>query len=125
MPLCSYSTIDTEVLMSKIIPTYKIEEPIECRFWERGANDTYKIICTNSSYFLRIYRANAFPREANEFEAELLNYLHSQGFPVAYPIAKKSGGFITEVGASEGVRYIMVTAAAEGIEPDYQILDHC
>jgi len=122
---CSYSTIDSDELMSKIVPTYEIEKPNRCQFWERGANDTYKIFCTDTNYFLRVYRTNAFPREANEFEAELLNYLHLQGFPVAYPIAKKSGGFISEVCVSEGIRYILVTALAEGVEPDYQILDHC
>lgn len=116
---CSYSTIDPDELMAKVIPDYSIDTPIKCVFWERGANDTYQVRCTDALYFLRIYRHSAFPREANEFEAEALNYLHQQGCPVAYPIERKSGGFVTEILAPEGLRYALLTALAEGSTPDY------
>lgn len=108
--------------MDKIIPEYCIDNPLECLFWERGANDTYQIRCANARYFMRVFRCDAFPREANEFEAEALNYLHEQGFPVAYPIARKSGGYITEIAAPEGTRFILVSAVAKGAIPDYNSL---
>ena len=122
---CSYSTISCKELMAKVIPDYCIETPLECHFWERGANDTYQVYCADARYFLRVYRCNAYPREANEFEAEALNYLHQQGFPVAYPIARKSGGYLTEIAAFEGPRFVLVTAVAEGVTPDYESLDNC
>ena len=74
---------------------------------------------------MRVIRSGAFSREANEFEAEALNYLHQQGYPVAYPIAKRSGEFIAEIAAPEGPRFILLTAMAEGDVPDYDLLDNC
>ena len=121
---CRYSTIDPKDLMENIIPRYAIEEPVECVFWERGANDTYLVRCANARYFLRVFRSGAFSREANEFEAEALCYLHQQGNSVAYPIALKSGNFISEIAAPEGPRYILLTAIAEGDIPDYRVVDN-
>jgi len=122
---CSYSTIKPSDLLEKVLPQYCIESPQECLFWQGGANDTYQVLCGDTPYFLRIYRCGAFPREANEFEAEALIYLHEQGVPVAYPIPKKSGGYITEIVAPEGPRFILLTALSEGTTPDYNSLDNC
>lgn len=122
---CSYSTINPDELMAKVIPQYAIDTPLECLFWERGANDTYQVRCANARYFLRVYRHGAFPREANEFEAEVLSYLHQQGFPVAYPIARKSGGYLTDIMAPEGLRFVLLTAVAEGYTPDYDSPENC
>lgn len=122
---CNYSTISPEALMADVIPDYCIDNPLECRFWERGANDTYRVRCADACYFLRVYRSGAYPREANEFEAEALHYLHEKGCPVAYPIARKSGGYITEITAVEGPRFVLLTALAEGETPDYGSPDNC
>ena len=111
---CSYSTISCEELMAKVIPDYCIEDPLECIFWERGSNDTYVIRCASARYSMRIYRHENYPSDEIDFEVDALNYLHKQGFPVAYPIARKSGGYITEISAHEGVRYVLVTLFAEG-----------
>jgi len=122
---CSYSTVDPRELMTKVLPEYCIDSPLECLFWERGANDTYQVRCADGLYFLRVYRCGAYPRDAVEFEAEALNYLHQQGFPVAYPIARKSGKYITEIAACEGPRFVLLTALAEGSTPDYDSRDNC
>ena len=122
---CRYSIIKPSELMAKVIPEYCIESALECLFWEGGANDTYQVRCAGRRYFLRVYRCGAYPREANEFEAEALIYLHQQGFPVAYPIPRKSGGYITEVLAPEGPRFVLLTSVAEGITPNYQSLENC
>jgi len=122
---CSYSTISANALMQKVLPEYCISTPLECVFWEGGANDTYQVRCADDRYFLRIYRSGAYPREANEFEAEALNYLHQHGFPVAYPIARKTGEYLTEIAAVEGPRFVLLTALAEGAVPDYDSLENC
>ena len=120
-----YSTIKPSELMAKVIPEYCIDSPLECLFWERGANDTYQVRCADAQYYLRVYRCGAFPREAVEFEAETLAYLHQQGFPVGFPIVRNSGGYITEIAATEGPRFVLLTAAVKGNIPDYQSLDNC
>ena len=122
---CSYSTLSADELMTKVLPEYLIDTPLECKFWERGANDTYQVRCTHASYFLRVYRHGAFPREANEFEAEALSYLHQRGCSVAYPIARKSGGYLTEIMAPEGLRFVLLTSQAEGSAPDYDSAESC
>ena len=122
---CSYSTLSSADLMANVIPEYDIDTPLECLFWERGANDTYQVRCADAHYFLRVYRHGAFPREANEFEAEALSYLHQQGFPVAYPIARKSGGYLTEIIAPEGPRFVLLTSLAEGSAPEYDSPEIC
>jgi Ser/Thr protein kinase RdoA (MazF antagonist) len=121
----SYSITSVQELMDKVIPDYCIESPLECLFWERGANDTYKVCCADADYFLRIYRHAAYPREANEFEAEVLCFLNEQGLPVAFPIARKSGGYLTEIAAPEGPRFVLVTSLAKGDTPDYELSDNC
>lgn len=122
---CSYSTIECKELVEKTLPQYCISDPLDCLFWERGANDTYKVQCADATYFLRIYRCGAFSLDANKFEAEALHYLHQQGFPVAHPIALKSGGFISQIDAAEGIRHTLLTAKVTGEPPDYESLDNC
>ncbi len=121
----TYSTVAPEALLQHVVPHYRIDNPLSCQFWERGANDTYKISCADASYFLRVYRHRAFTREANEFEAAFLSHLHQHQFPVAYPIEKKAGGFITEIQAPEGPRQVLVTAMVGGKPADYSALSDC
>ena len=123
MLACSYSTIDANELMEKVIPDYCINEPVSCLFWERGCSDTYVIRCANTRYSLRVYRNANNTRDEVDFEVAALNYLHEKGFPVAFPIARKSGGFITEISAPEGIRYVLVSEFATGDMPDFDSLE--
>ena len=120
---CSYSTLSSNELMAKVIPDYCIDEPVSCLFWERGCSDTYEIRCVNTRYSLRVYRNAINTRDEIDFEVAALNYLHDKGFPVAFPIARKSGGYITEVSAPEGIRYVLISAFATGDMPDYDSLE--
>lgn len=89
-----------------------------------GSNDGREQ--TQGSIFsCAVYRHGAFLREENEFEVEALNYLHQRGVPVAYPIKRKSGGYLTEIKAPEGLRFALLTTLAEGSVPDYDSLDAC
>lgn len=118
----AYSTICENELISKLVPLYEFNEPKICRFWERGVNDTYQLICNEQSYSLRVYRHDLRSLDAIEFEVAALNHLHKRGLNVAYPIALKNGEFITELQAPEGLRYAIVTAYAHGAKPDYKDL---
>jgi len=109
--------------MLKVISEYCIDNPLDCLFWERGTNDTYQVICEGSRYSLRIYRHDIYPRDEIDFEVDALNYLNNNGFSVAYPIARKSGGYVTEIMAPEGVRYVLVTAFVDGSPLEFESLD--
>ena len=121
----SYSTVSPQTLMEKVLPEYAIDTPLECSFFARGANDTYLVRTPKTRYFMRVCRSGAFPREALEFEAEAVSYLHKKGFSVAYPIARKSGAYLTEIAAVEGQRFALLSAMAEGSPPDFEAIDNC
>ena len=122
----SYSTISASDLLQKVVCDYEIEAPQQCLFWSKGSNDIYEIRCADSKkYSARIYRHGVFPRESIDFELEALLHLHRQGFPAAYPIPRKSGGYVTEIAAPEGDRFVILTTFAHGEEPEYSKLEHC
>lgn len=120
---CSYSTICSAELMARVLPDYCIDSPLDCLFWERGTNDTYQVRCADARYSLRIYRHDIYPRGEIDFEVEALNYLHNNGFPIAFPIARRSGGYVTEIMAPEGIRYVLVTAFVDGKTLEFESLD--
>ncbi len=115
-----YSTISENELVSKLLPLYDFREPQTCRFWERGVNDTYNLVCNQTAYSLRVYRHGLRTLDAIDFEVAALNHLHKRGLSVAYPIARKDGRFITELQAPEGLRHAIVTNYAQGAKPDYR-----
>ena len=125
----SYSTVSGKDLLEQVVSDYEIKEPQECLFWQRGTNDTYEVRCKEARYSLRVYRHDIYPREAIEFEAAALEFLHLQGIAVAYPIARKStpqsGEFVTEILAPEGSRFVLLSAFADGKEPDYDEPGNC
>jgi len=75
-------------------------------------------------YSLRVYRHKLRSKSEIDFKISALNYLSDQGASVARPIAKREGGFVSEVQAPEGTRYVIVTTHADGEEPDYDVADN-
>lgn len=121
----SYSTASADDLLKLVSREYALDSVCRCRFWTRGANDTYLIEGTANRYALRVYRHATFTREAIEFEAEVLNHLHIRGGGVARPIVRKTGGYIADIQMPEGIRYVLLTTFAEGAVPDYESPDIC
>ena len=122
---CSYSTVDAHEILDKVVSQYRIDQPLECLLWERGANDTYRVNCAAATYFLRIYRPGAYPLEAMLFEAEFLNYLRQQNVPVAYPVERIDGGYLSEINAPDGKCLALLTSLAPGDTPDYDEPEAC
>lgn len=118
----SYSTICENDLLSKLVSLYEFEKPQACRFWVRGVNDTYQLLCNQTTYSLRVYRHGLRTLDEIRFELAALNHLHRRGLSVANPIAKNDGTYITALQAPEGLRYAIVTEYAYGEVPDYK--DH-
>lgn len=115
----SYSTVCGEELLSKLVPLYKLENPKTCQFWQRGVNDTYQIHTSDEMYSLRVYRHKLRSKDEIDYEVSALNYLSTQGANVAFPIEKYEGGYVSEIQAPEGLRYVIVTTHAKGSEPNY------
>lgn len=82
-------------------------------------NDTYQLICADEMYSLRVYRHGLRSRDEIDFEVSLLNYLKERGADVAYPVARREGGYVSELQAPEGLRHVLLTTHAKGCEPGY------
>jgi len=110
-----YSTLTGDDLLAKIVSQYEIEEPLECVFMQRGVNDTYELRCGDDrKYSIRVYRHALRERDEIDFEMAAISYLHKKGAYVAYPIVKRNGDFVTKIEAPEGIRYVIITAHADG-----------
>lgn len=115
----NYSTVSEDELLTKLVPQYRVENPIACRFWQRGVNDTYQVHSVDELYSLRVYRHELRSRDEIDFEIAALNYLGDQGANVATPIERRNGGYVAEIHAPEGLRYVIVTTHAKGSELNY------
>jgi Ser/Thr protein kinase RdoA (MazF antagonist) len=109
-----HSVPDGTALITHVLCEYPISQPLNCKFYKRGLNDTYLVETDRENYILRVYRRGWRNKQEIDFELELLEFLHKQKQPVAYPILRKDGNFITEILAPEGVRYAAVFSYASG-----------
>lgn len=103
-----------DALITTVLPNYPIGKAHTCLLYKRGLNDTYLVETERERYILRIYRKGWRTKEEIDFELELLAFLHSINQPVAYPIQRKDGSFITEIPAPEGKRYAALFSYAPG-----------
>jgi Ser/Thr protein kinase RdoA (MazF antagonist) len=92
-----HSIPDGAALIATVLCEYSIQQPHSCKLYKRGLNDTYLVETEGDNYILRVYRRSWRNQEEIDFELELLAFLHQQKQPIAYPIARKDGSFITEV----------------------------
>jgi Ser/Thr protein kinase RdoA (MazF antagonist) len=112
----SHSIPCEEALMQGVLRHYQIAAPVNCYLYKRGLNDTYLVETEQGRCILRIYRRGWRTKQEIDFELELLTFLHEQDIPVAYPIARRSGGFTEILATPEGERYAAVFCYAPGKE---------
>lgn len=110
----NYSTLDCEALVAYLLPLYPIGEVKSCQFWHRGLSDVYYVETEEKSYFLRISHQHWRSKVEIDFEVDLLNYLHDNHIPVAYPLATLEENFSVEINAPEGKRYGVLFVHAPG-----------
>ncbi|MCP4020241.1 MAG: homoserine kinase [Desulfobacteraceae bacterium] len=67
------------------------------------ANISFKLLTGKGQFLYRIMKQQS--RIQNEFEMALLQKLKSQGFPTAYPIQRKDGGFFNESALGDIILY--------------------
>lgn len=109
-----HSLASGRALIAQVLRHYPIATQ-KCKLYKRGLNDTYLVeAAQNHQYILRVYRHGWRTLSAINCELELLNYLHNHNLPVAYPIAKTTGGFTEAIAFPEGLRYAAVFSYAPG-----------
>lgn len=119
----SYSTLSSEELLRKVIPSYNVGQVKDCIFWERGFNDTYKIVGPDRNYILRVYGFGRRTLENIKYEIDVLLYLNNKSVNVSCPISRTDGEYVTTIATAEGLRYAILTTYAEGVPFVYESVD--
>jgi Ser/Thr protein kinase RdoA (MazF antagonist) len=112
----THSILSTAALLALVLPDYQIGAPIDCKLLGCGLNDTYLVKTTDAQFILRAYRATWRSVAEIHYELDVLNHLDRSGVAVAVPIARKDGGFISDLHAPEGTRRVALFRYAPGQE---------
>ncbi len=108
------SILSSEHLTERVLRRYELKEPVRCRFFRLGVNDTFQVHAGLTQYFLRVYRHGWRTRAQIAAELDMLVYLRSEGIPVSSPLERRDGGYLSRIDAHEGVRYAVLFTAAPG-----------
>jgi len=95
---------------------YRLGPRLDCRLFRSGIADTYDLRAGKKRFMLRICRVAWTTPAGIAYEVEALLHLLAKRAPVAAPIARRDGGFITYISAPEGRRPAVLFAYARGRE---------
>ncbi|MBT4499159.1 MAG: phosphotransferase [Gemmatimonadetes bacterium] len=109
-----YSMLSLDALIERVLKNYNLKNITECRFLNKGLNDTYLVKNGKVEYILRVYRSGWRTKRDVEAEIELLNYLHRKKVPVSRPVRRKDGKYLQMINAPEGRRYAVLFSFAVG-----------
>lgn len=119
-----YSTFPSETIKQLVLSHYDLDDSVECTFFSRGLNDTYRVSVQDRQFALRFYRSRWRTREAVVGEVRALLHLAGKGVPVAAPVARSDGELVTDVNAPEGPRCAVLFDWVQGDEPAYRNETH-
>src|SRR5918912_866464 len=88
------------------------------RAWaiSRGLTDHYAVEAGGRRYVLRLYPTHWRTRADVLFELDFIRHAAARGVPVAAPLPRRDGGWLTEVDAPEGPRLAVLFVHAAGDE---------
>ena len=114
-----HSVLSSDALTQSVLARYQLPQPISCRLFYAGLNDTYLVGAGSDRYVLRVYRTGAHSIEAIRYELDLLRYLAGKGAAISAPVAPPDGGDLLSVlPALEGPRIAALFTYAPGRPPD-------
>lgn len=113
------SVPSADAIRMRILPKYRLRQPVTCRFLVRGLNDTYTVRDATATYYMRVYRQGWRRKSEIEAEVDMLNYLARHDQPVSKPIRRKDGTYLTRIAAPEGTRYAVLFTEAPGQPPRF------
>ena len=98
------------------------------RAWaiSRGVTDHYAVEAGGRRYVLRLYPTHWRTRADVLFELDFIRHAAARGVPVAAPLPRRDGGWLTEVDAPEGPRLAVLFVHAAGDEwvPHHELAAH-
>jgi Ser/Thr protein kinase RdoA (MazF antagonist) len=118
-PAVVYSTLSSDAVRDLVLPVYDVGSTVECSLLNRGLNDTYLVGSDGHRWVLRIYRRTWRTEEAIRGEVAALVQLGGRGVPLAAPISRTDGEWLTPVAAPEGLRWAVLFRWVGGVQPKY------
>jgi Ser/Thr protein kinase RdoA (MazF antagonist) len=112
-----YSTLAPQALIDRVLSQYELEAVSQCLLWHRGLSDVYLVETTTTQYILRVSHHHWRSGADIQFELELLDFLHQNYLPVAYPLRTREGNLLVTIHALEGDRYAALFPYAPGTIP--------
>ena len=112
-----HSTPLGSALAPIVADAYALEPDVSCTLIGRGLNDTYAVDAGDRSYVLRLYRARWRTSGDVLFEVDALRHAAARGVPLAGPIARVDGEWVTPVDAPEGSGWRSCSSACRGRSP--------
>ncbi len=113
----THSILSTSALMSYVQERYDIGDPIECKFFNLGLNDTYLLRTRSDKYILRVYRVGWRTLSDILYELDVLLHLHRKNIPVSFPLPMRNGKLLSTLNTLEGPRQAVLFTYAEGEPP--------
>lgn len=108
-----------DAVASLVASSYALGNAVECRCLVSRTNDTYLVTAEHDHYVLRVYGLHARSLTEVLFEVDLLNHLADKGVPVARPVPRSDGDFVSIVAVPEGYRYAVLFTHAPGDPPPW------
>lgn len=116
------SFVDAEALAELITAEYEFAAPVTCQLFSKMLrtqdNDHYLVtLADGTRYVVRVYQLGTrLGRQESDYLYELdwLSFLHEEGLPVSYPIARADGQYLGSLNAPEGLRYYALFSLALG-----------
>ncbi|PDS77643.1 phosphotransferase [Rhizobium sp. L43] len=113
-----YSTPRVEAVEQFINHHYPLAGPLSCRLLQRGLNDVYIVVGSNSErYVFRLSHRRARGPADVKTETAFLTHLSQSGVPVAAPIPTRDGSLFVRGSAPEGGREGVLFQAIDGRQP--------
>lgn len=100
-----YSQFDAKEIGEFIHQQYGFQKMVDCRFFDNGMNDIYKVRVGDITYYYRVSLAGTHNKTDYEEEVLIILAFAEAGISVAKPIRMVNQEYISEFAAPEGIRY--------------------
>src|SRR5689334_226713 len=97
-----YSTLSSDAIKEQVLPHYRHGDSAECTLFHRGLNDTYRVSAPDGPLCVRLYRHRWRTEDAIRAEVSALVRLGESGVPLAAPVSRADGEWLTPIDAPEG-----------------------
>ncbi|GAB3763575.1 phosphotransferase enzyme family protein [Spirosoma pomorum] len=110
----SSSIVSSAALAPFLAGQYGLAPEVTCQLLKAGISHTYLLTDDGTRYVFRLYTLDWRSQAEILEEIRLLDLLQKHNIPVSYAIPDKTGSYIQEVTAPEGLRYGVLFSYADG-----------